>query len=63
MKPEIKFVLADYLEYKYEPIIRYQAFNETEEKEYSVIRTYRNGNQIEIICQRGVENGPAEIGS
>lgn len=54
MKPEVKFVLADYLDYRNEEIVRYQPFGGVEE-DYSVIRTYRNGNQLELICKRGVE--------
>lgn len=55
LKPELKFVLPDYLEYQGEKILRYQDFNETEEQEYSIIRTFRNGNELEITCKRGVD--------
>lgn len=54
LKPEIKFVIADYLDYQNEQIVKYQPFNGTEEK-YSVIRTYRTGNALEIVCKRGVD--------
>lgn len=47
-KPEIKFVLADYYEYQEEPFIEYNGFR------YKVLRTYRNGNEIEITCYGGV---------
>lgn len=55
LRPEVKFVLADYLEYQNEKIIRYQAFNSEEEEEFSVIRTYRAGNELEIVCRRGID--------
>lgn len=55
LKPEIKFVLPDYLEYNDEKIIEYQRFNEEEVLEYSVLRTYRNGNALELVCKRGVD--------
>lgn len=55
LKPEIKFIIPDYLEYHNEKKIKYQAFNEDAEEEYTVIRTYRNGNSLEIVCKRGVE--------
>lgn len=55
MKPEVKFVLADYLDYNGEQYIRYLPYGETKEREYSVIRQYRNGNQLELTCQRGVD--------
>lgn len=55
LKPEIKFVLPDYLEYKGEKMLKYQAFDSDEELEYTVIRTYRNGNELEMVCERGVD--------
>lgn len=55
LKPEIKFVLADYLDYSNEKKLKYKAFNEEEEQEYSIIRTYRSNNQIELVCKRGVD--------
>lgn len=55
LKPEIKFVIADYLDYKNEKTIKYQAINEDMEHEYSVIRTYRKDNTLEIVCKRGVD--------
>lgn len=55
LKPEIKLVLPDYMEYQGERLLKFKAFNETEEQEYSVIRTYRAGNELEIVCKRGVE--------
>ena len=41
-KPELKFVIADYLDYDYETMIKYN------EKLYRVIRTYRSGQELEI---------------
>ena len=55
LKPEVKFVLADYLDYKGETILRFQDFNETDAQEYSIIRTYRNGIELELVCKRGVD--------
>lgn len=54
LKPEIKFVLADYLDYQNEEKLRYQAFNEAAEQDYSIIRTFRSGNSLELVCKRGV---------
>lgn len=48
MKPEIKFLLADYLDYKDEKRIEYNCIR------YKVLRTYRNGQQLEITCYREV---------
>lgn len=55
LKPEIKFVLADYLDYQNEKKLRYQGFNEAEEEEYTILRTYRNNNLLELVCKRGVD--------
>ena len=55
LKPEIKFVLPDYLEYSNEQIVRFQEFGKDTEEEYTVLRTYRNNNLIELVCKRGVD--------
>ncbi len=54
LKPEIKFVIADFLDYHNEKVIKYTPFN-GEEETYSVIRTYRSNNQLEIVCKRGID--------
>lgn len=45
-KPELKFVISDYYDYDGEDRIIY------DEKIYSVIRTYRNGQELEITVQK-----------
>lgn len=55
LKPEIKFVLPDYLEYRGEKLLKFMDFYETEEQIYSIIRTFRSGNELEIVCKRGVD--------
>ena len=55
LKPELKFKIPDYLEYQNEKQIKYQAFGEDKEETYTVIRTFRTGNELEIVCKRGVE--------
>lgn len=54
LKPEIKFVLPDFLEYDNEKVVKYTAFNGSE-YEYTVLRTYRNNNELELVCKRGVD--------
>lgn len=51
LKPEIKFVLADYLDYDNQNEIIYNNFR------YKVLRTYRTGNEIEIVCYAGIRLG------
>ena len=63
LKPEIKFVIADFLDYQGEKKLKYAPFDNSEtptEITYNIIRTYRTGLALEIVCNRGVdENGPA----
>ena len=54
LKPEIKFKLADYYDYQGEKTLFFQDYCDIEPLEYSVIRTYRSGNGIEIVCKRGI---------
>lgn len=42
-KPELKFVLADYLDYNGEDLVKHDG------KLYRVLRTFRNGLELEII--------------
>lgn len=44
--PELKFVLADYLDYDGETLVKHGS------KLYRVIRTYREGQQLEITVGR-----------
>jgi SPP1 family predicted phage head-tail adaptor len=55
LKPEVKFLLPDYLEYNGEKVVRFQDFNEEEPQEYTVLRTYRNNNELELVCRRGID--------
>lgn len=54
LKPEIKFVLADFADYENEKQLKYTPFGGVEEI-YRVIRTYRNKINLEIVCARGIE--------
>lgn len=42
LKPELKFILADYYDYQNEKEVVYEG------KVYNVLRTYRDGTHIEI---------------
>ncbi len=55
LKPEVKFVIADYLDYGNEKTILYQPYGASAAEEYRVLRTYRDGNTLEIVCKRGVD--------
>lgn len=49
LKPEIKFVLSDYLDYENQEQVIHNNFR------YKVLRTFRSGNEIEIVCYGGVK--------
>lgn len=50
-KPEIKFVIPDYLDYNDQQIVIYEGVR------YKVLRTYRNTkNELEITCYGGVRD-------
>ena len=51
--PEIKFVLADYLDYEGETLADYFGLR------YRIIRTYRTGHEIELTAQRAPEEDGA----
>ena len=48
LQPEVKFKLADYLDYENEPCIEYTG------QRYRVLRTYRTGQALEIVCYQEV---------
>jgi hypothetical protein len=54
LRPELKFVLADYLAYEDEYLCIYNG------EWYRVIRTYRKGQELEIVVQKA---SPEEVGA
>ena len=48
LQPEVKFFLADYLDYDDEPVVEHDG------QRYRVLRTYRSGQELEITCYREV---------
>jgi SPP1 family predicted phage head-tail adaptor len=57
LKPEIKFVLADYLDYNNQEEVIYNGFR------YKVLRTFRTGSELEIVCYGGIRLEVAEDAS
>ena len=45
-RPELKFILADYLDYNGEPLVDHNG------QRYRVIRTYRAGQKQELVVER-----------
>lgn len=54
LKPEIKFKIADYLDYNNEQIVIFNSVR------YRVLRTYRTGIGLEITCYTEV-NAPVVV--
>lgn len=46
LNPTVVFVLSDYYDYNGETVVIYNG------ERYTVIRTYRKDNSIELVCQR-----------
>lgn len=51
LKPEIRFILPDVDEWEHEATIFYKG------TEYSVLRTYVNGNELELTCESIIDGG------
>lgn len=51
LQPEVKFVLADHLDYEGEQLVEYDG------QLLRVLRTYRTGHALEIVCYREVNPG------
>ena len=60
LKPEIKFILADWLDYNGEKIVRYTPYGSSEEYQYEILRTFRDGYSLELTCVRGIDSNPVE---
>ena len=54
LKPEIKFVIADFADYEGQKQLKYTPFGGTEQT-YDILRTYRNKINLEIVCKRGID--------
>ena len=48
LKPELKFKLADYYDFKDEPFMEYNG------KRYKLLRTFRTGNSLELTYSKEV---------
>ena len=48
LQPELKFVLADYLDYEGEALVEHNG------QRYRVLRTYRKGQELELTVYREV---------
>lgn len=54
-KPEIKVVLTNWMDYRGEHRLKYQPFGASREITYKIIRSYRDGDSIELTLEREVD--------
>ena len=54
LKPEIKLVIADYLDYQGEQLLYYVPRGQTDPQLFRVLRTYRTGQELELVVYREV---------
>ena len=54
-KPEIKFVLENFMDYQNEKIVEYTPFMATAPVRLTVLRTYNDGDRTELTCYKGVD--------
>ena len=54
LKPELKLVIADYLDYHGEQRLLYVPRGQMTPELFRVLRTYRAGQELELVCYREV---------
>lgn len=54
-KPEVKFLLENWLDYQGEEIVEYSPFGTDETIQLRVLRTYNRGDGLELTCYRDNE--------
>lgn len=59
-KPEIKFVLENFMDYQGEPLVEYVPFmgNPDYPIRLTVLRVYNSGDTLELTCYREIEKNP-----
>lgn len=55
-KPEVKFRLENFMDYHGEEIVEWTPFMRQDTAILRVLRTYRAGDQLELVCYAGNEN-------
>lgn len=58
-KPEIRFVLENFMDYRGEELVEYTPFLSDETSVLRVLRTYRAGDQLELTCYQDNSNPKA----
>ena len=63
-KPEVKFLLENWLDYHGEECLEYTPFGLTEPIRLTIIRTFNRGDALELTCQKDnteVTNANTEV--
>lgn len=60
-KPEVKIVLTNWLDYAGQEYVEYTPFGWSSAIRFKILRTYRNGEALELTCYRGVDKPQAEV--
>lgn len=63
-KPEVKFLLENWLDYHGEELLEYIPFGFTDPARLRILRTYNKGDALELTCYRDneeVANGRTEV--
>lgn len=54
-RPEVKFRLENFLDYHGEELVEYTPFMSDETALLRVLRTYRDGDRIELVCYAAID--------
>ena len=54
-KPEVKLTLTNWLDYDGEEYVEFTPFGRSDAGRLKILRTYRNGEALELTCYKGVE--------
>ena len=55
-KPEVKFRLENFLDYQGEEVVEYAPFMSSDTYILRVLRTYRDGDRMELVCYQSSDN-------
>lgn len=55
-KPEVKFRLENFMDYHGEELVEYAPFMSQDVVILRILRTYRAGDQIELVCYNSIDN-------
>lgn len=54
-KPEVKFRLENWMDYQGEELVEFKPFARTETRRLRILRTYRDGERLELVCYEDID--------